>query len=159
MTSVAVLAAHGELRALATRDLRTGEVVLTLEGVLVSAPTRFTVQVGPANHLEIPDGVTWREQLERYSWRFLNHSCSPNTRIAGPGGRNLVALVDIAEGTELDFDYESNEYELAEPFTCRCPRCAGRPIRGFRFLSQAERERRRATLSDHLLPHLDSPSR
>lgn len=155
---MAVLLVHGELRVLTARPLRAGEVVFELEGVLVERPTRFTVQVGLATHLECPSSVPWQEELERYPWRYLNHACAPNCRIGGPSGRELVAVEDIPAGAELSFDYESNELELAEPFRCRCGACGGRLVRGFAHLTDAEREERRAHLSEHLAPLLDARS-
>jgi len=154
-TSVAVLALHGELRALAAQDIAAGELVLELEGILVPAPTRYTVQIGEQSHLEVPDGVSWEQLLARYPWRYLNHSCAPNTRVAGPAGRSLVALVDIARGSELSFDYEANELEMAEPFPCRCGACDGHLVRGFAHLERSEQLRRMAWLPPHLLRRLD----
>ncbi len=155
-TPVAVLAVHGELRTLAARDLRAGELVMELEGEFVPEPTRFTIQVGLAEHLELPAEVAWADELDRYPWRFLNHSCEPNTRVVRRDGVPfLLALEDVAAGTELDFDYESNELELHEPFDCRCGKCDGHRVRGFRFLTPADREARAAVLSDHLQLFLD----
>lgn len=152
-SKVAVLAVDGELRALAARAFRGRQEVLHLEGDLVAAPTRYTIQLGMAEHLEMPSGTDWQTLLHRYPWRYLNHGCQPNTRIVG---RSLVALVDIPEGTELTFDYESNELELAEPFPCRCRHCDGHVVRGFRHLEPAERAARHALLPEHLLAWLDS---
>jgi len=150
-----VLAIDGELRALAARAFEAGEVVLYLEGALVARPTRYTIQLGADVHLEMPLGTAWKNLLHRYPWRYLNHGCRPNTRIVG---RNLAALCDIPVGTELRFDYEANELELAEPFTCRCQHCRGHVVRGFRHLPPDEREARRPLLPEHLLAWLDSAS-
>ena len=134
---MAVLSMHGELRTLAARDLLPGQVVMELEGVLVVEPTRYTIQVGLVEHLELPPDIGWEEELQRYPWRFLNHSCRPNTRVERRGGvPSLVALEPVPAGTELDFDYEANELELAEPFTCRCGHCDGHRVRGFRHLPE-----------------------
>jgi len=154
-TPVAVLAVHGELRTLAAQDIAAGEVVMELEGVRVALPTRFTIQVGLLQHLELPADIAWTEELERYPWRFLNHSCMPNTRVVQRGGVPcLLALEDVSAGTELDFDYEANELELAEPFTCRCGHCDGHRVRGFQHLGPEQRAARAASLSDHLRPLL-----
>ncbi|MDF1799934.1 MAG: SET domain-containing protein [Planctomycetota bacterium] len=154
-TSVAVLAVHGELRALAAEDIAAGDVALELEGILVPEPTRYSVQVGEGQHLEVPAGVTWEQLLARYPWRYLNHACNPNTRVAGPAGRSLIALVDIPRGSELRFDYEANELELAEPFPCRCGDCDGHLVRGFAHLEPEQQLRRLPLLPEHLLRRLD----
>lgn len=150
--TVGVYAAQGELRALAARDIGAGEAFFDLQGWVVPEPTRYTIQLGPGSHLEMPAGVPWEIVLRDYPWRFLNHSCVPNTRIVG---RQLVALAAIREGTELSFDYDANEWDMAEPFACRCGHCGGRMVRGFVHLSAAEREARRSVVAESLLPYLE----
>ncbi len=86
------------------------------------APTRFTVQVGRARHVEVGP------------FAFLNHACSPSVRI--DTDRMLVlAARAIAAGDELTFFYPSTEWEMACPFVCRCgaPNCIGL-VAGARFL-------------------------
>ena len=57
---------------------------------------------------------------------YLNHSCRPNIHL-DTTALTLVALQDIAAGSELTFFYPSTEWEMARPFTCRCgqPECLG----------------------------------
>jgi hypothetical protein len=83
----------------------------------------------------------------------MNHSCDPN---AAMNGRNLVAVRAVLPGEEIAFDYNTNEYEMATPFLCRCgsPACAGL-IRGFKYLTLPERERLRPLLNAHLLHLLE----
>ncbi|MCC6784280.1 MAG: SET domain-containing protein-lysine N-methyltransferase [Planctomycetes bacterium] len=138
----------GAFRVVAVQPLAVGDRVLHLEGILVSAPTRYTVQVGAQEHVEMPPGSSLAEQLDRYSWRFLNHSCEPNARI---DGRELVALRAIAPWEEVTFDYATTEYDMAEPFACGCgaASCIGR-VRGYRWLAEA----RRKVIRDHVAPHV-----
>ncbi|MFM7280471.1 MAG: SET domain-containing protein-lysine N-methyltransferase, partial [Planctomycetia bacterium] len=84
-------------------------------------------------------------------WLFLNHSCRPTTAVRG---RELIALRPIAPYEELSFDYETTEWHMAEPFTCRCGNCGGRSVRGFAFLPAEERERRRPYLAPHLVARI-----
>jgi len=51
----------------------------------------------------------------------------------------------------------TTEYDMAEPFACHCgsPRCFG-TIRGFKHLTEDERERLRPFLAPHLASLLDS---
>ncbi len=90
--------------------------------------------------------------MDRFYWRFTNHSCEPNSLLRGG---EFFALRPIKPWQEITFNYNTTEYELAEPFDCRCgsDRCAGR-IRGFRFLSRLEQDRLRPWLADHLLSFL-----
>ena len=104
-------------------------IVLYLEGNYLPYPTRTSIQIGD-KHIESWDGG------------HINHHCNPNTEIRihddfigrNPHNQNypsLVALVvakrDIDMGEELTFDYETTEFDLAEPFRCDCH---GRWIRG-----------------------------
>ena len=50
-------------------------------------------------------------------WAPQNHSCDPNT---GYDGLNVIALKDIAAGTELTLDYATFLDETMEPFACQC---------------------------------------
>jgi hypothetical protein len=131
-------------RVVAAEPIRRGEVILRLTGVVRSEATRHTVQIGDRRHLD-PDG----DPLEPQPWRYLNHSCRPNARLAG---LDLVAVCDIAAGEQVTFNYNTTEVETASPFACRCGAadCAG-TILGFRHLSRPEQERLRPLLPDHLL--------
>lgn len=117
---------HGR-RLLATRSFRRGAVVLELQGVLCHRPDRYSVQLGPHEHLRPPHDADLDDH--RYLWRYLNHSCRPNACFEG---RQLRAMVGIDEGSEITFDYESTEETMAEPFQCHCGHCGGRVIRGWR---------------------------
>jgi len=105
-------------------------IVLYLEGNYLPYPTKTSIQIEKDKHIESWEGG------------HINHHCDPNTEIKIHDdfiGRNLhnqshsslVALVvakrDINIGEELTFDYETTEFELAEPFECNCH---GRWIRG-----------------------------
>ena len=109
---------HGGLcgaRLVTLRAVAAGECVAHLsdQGGSVEAPraTRYSIQVGEDRHVE-PRGPL----------AFLNHSCAPNCVVdtAGPAGLALVALRDVAAGAELTFFYPATEWEMAEPFACRC---------------------------------------
>lgn len=131
--SVEVLRGDGYARLHALRPFAPGEVVFTLEGRHVAQPTRFTIQVGTHAHLE---------PISQHSspWGYLNHSCDPNVAIDVPR-RAIVARRPIAAGDELRFDYNTTEWELAEPFVCNCetPRCVGVAM-GFAHLSPARQQ-------------------
>ncbi len=137
LVAVRVEAHHRRLVAL--RDVRRGTRLFRITGREIAQPTKYSVQVGPALHLD-QDGV--RDEFElvaRYFWRYLDHACEPTTRIVD---REVIAVRDIAEGEGVTFHYCTTEYDMATPFDCHCgsPRCLGL-IRGARHLSPAQRRR------------------
>jgi hypothetical protein len=146
---IAVLRAHGSFRTTAARDHLAGEVLLRLVGVVFPLPTQHSVQVGRNQHIDVPPGTPWVAQLDCYPFRFLNHSCDPNAMFRG---RELVAIRRVPRGDEITFDYNTTEWELATPFPCDCGalRCVG-TVRGYRHLSTAEQQPRRAFAAAHVL--------
>lgn len=150
-SSVGVMHAHGALHMMALEAFQPGQRVLKLEGIISSEPTRHTIQLSETEHLQSPKTAGLERRIERHPWLFLNHSCRPNTAVRG---RELIALRPIGRYEELSFDYETTEWHMAEPFTCRCGNCGGRSVRGFAFLPAEERERRRPYLAPHLLARI-----
>ena len=147
---------HGGFHLLATEPIPRGQWILSLSGLLMPGPCRHSVQVGRGLHLEAPPGLSTDELLDQHPWRFLNHSCDPSARLQG---RDLYARRRIQAWDEVTFDYDTTEFDMADPFACRCgsPRCRGW-IRGFRHLDPAERRRLRPRLADHLREDLpDEP--
>jgi uncharacterized membrane protein YeiB len=131
--SVEIRPDAGSASLVAMRSFASGEVVLPLEGRPIVQPTRFTIQVGADAHLT--------PISERTSpWSYLNHGCDPNVAIDVPS-RAIVARRPIAAGDELRFDYNTTEWELAEPFACDCatPACVGVTM-GFAHLSPARQQ-------------------
>lgn len=111
----------GEQGLFATKNIAKDEVVFLLEGEAVDTATRYTIQVGD---IHINDDIG----------RYLNHSCDPNTYIK-VDDKSVRASRDIADGEEISFDYNENEFEMATPFHCKCGsgKCRGE-IRGSKFL-------------------------
>ena len=106
------------------RPFRRGDVVCRIPCTARrDRPSRHTVQTGPAAHVEVGFLST------------LNHACDPNVRL-DTDALVVVAERDIAAGEELTYFYPSTEWEMAEPFACRCggPACLG-VVRGARHLS------------------------
>jgi hypothetical protein len=153
-TRTSVVHAHGQWHILALQSFVEGEEILALDGELVSRPSRYSVQVDDALHVEIPaaESADLEHVFEAYPWRFLNHSCAPSARVEG---RALLALRDLAAWEEVTFDYNTTEYRMASPFVCRCGHCGGRKIGGFARLARAEQERLRPNLAPHLRRRLD----
>jgi hypothetical protein len=121
----------GQYRLLATKHFEIGDHILRLEGDIVGSPSKYSVQLGPGRHLEVPAEVQVAQPLDRYRWRFLNHSCEPNAAFAD---RNLTAIRRIEASEQITFDYNTTEYDLSSPFECHCgsESCCG-VVRGYRW--------------------------
>jgi hypothetical protein len=64
----------------------------------------------------------------------------------------VISLKPVSFGQDITFNYNTTEFDMAEPFACRCGSagCTGQ-VQGFRHLPDEERERLRPWLADHLL--------
>lgn len=146
--ALAVGTTNGQLCAIATRPYEPGEEIVRLTGTVVSQPTRFSVQVGANEHIDPPPGAGLEELIDEHTWRYMNHSCEPNTAFRG---RALYAIRPIRAGDEVRFHYAATEYEMAEGFVCHCgsPNCVGE-VRGYRYLSAPQQRR----LAEHAQAHV-----
>jgi len=142
---VEVIRTAGTASLHAMRSFAPGEIVSPLEGHSVAQPTRFTIQVGTDAHL---DPISERTS----PWGYTNHSCDANLAIDVPR-RVIVARRLIAAGEELCFDYHTTEWDMNEPFVCRCggPNCVGL-VRGFAHLPPA----RQQDLLGYAAPHIQA---
>jgi hypothetical protein len=149
---VRVTERDGQLALVAAVDVAAGGAILYLDGEIYRRPTRYSVQVGVGRHVDAPHDVDPKGQANRYVWRFLNHACSPNAVLHE---RTLVANRAIRAGEQVTFDYESNEWDMADPFACGCGAvdCRGF-IRGFRHLDDQVRRRVLPLASSHVLSML-----
>ncbi len=63
----------------------------------------------------------------RTGFRFINHSCEPNTYLRRTKDRaEFYALRDIAKGEELTVDYGESHHEGRLRCRCGAPRCRGK---------------------------------
>jgi hypothetical protein len=151
---VSVASANGQYGLFALDTIEEGERVLRIEGERTVRPTRYSVQIDENVHLDLSEGCSLGDMTTRYAWRFLNHHCDPNTVIRD---REVFALRRIAPLEEITFNYNTTEYEMAEPFVCHCSSCGCLgSIRGFKHLTTAERDRLRPWLAPYLLRILES---
>jgi hypothetical protein len=146
-TSIGVARRGDEYRVIALEPIDAGSSLMEIEGLFVDRPSRYSVQLGPDIHVEPPHGFDPGMDLERYRWRYLNHSCRPNAAVIG---RNLIAVRAIGSWEEVTFDYNTTEFEMASPFVCGCGHCGGRTIRGFRHLTLEEQLRLAPRLASYL---------
>lgn len=144
-----VLRANGSYCLVTTARVPAGTRLFWIEGRESSRASRYSVQIARDLHVEADPSLPLEEILDRHSWRYMNHSCEPNTVVRG---REFIALREIERGEAVTFNYNSSEYDIAEPFACGCgsPRCEG-TIRGFRHLTPRQRAEIRPLLAAHLL--------
>lgn len=132
----------------ASRTIAAGETVLSIEGRLQRTPTRYSIQLDHDTHIEADGDLPEDAMRARHPWRFLDHSCSPNARIAG---RILVAIAPITAGSHITFDYTTTEASMSTPFDCHCgaAACLG-TVRGFLHLTPEQQRVRGPWLAPHL---------
>ena len=135
------------------RDVGVGETICYLEGDVSDRPSRFSIQLDHETHL-IPHSIgVDANGIALTPWIYTNHSCSPNSSVRG---RELVAICPITSGDEITFDYETTEWDMAEPFHCLCgsPDCR-KVIKGFKHLGGPTRLKLRTSLSDYLQQEIE----
>jgi len=118
------------------KAFRKNEVIIKfLAKSVQSTPTYLTVQISEHKHIELLP-----ECLE-----CTNHSCDPNcffdtTRM------EFMAIKEIAENEEFTFFYPSAEWDMDQPFQCRCgtEHCLG-IIQGAKYLSGSNLQEYRFT--------------
>jgi hypothetical protein len=128
----------GGSKLVASQDYVAGEQIVRIQpDVRSQTPNKYSIQVGADDHIDSA-GVA-----------LLNHSCTPTTWLDVDKFR-LVALRDITAGDDLTFFYPSTEWEMSDPFVCRCQAedCIG-TIRGAKFLPISVLAR--LGISDHIL--------
>ncbi len=145
---VGVLVDQHERRLIAVLAIADGTRLFKLEGHETAVPTRYSLQVGPAVHLDQSDAHDPVDRVRRRFWRYMNHSCDPTTVIRN---REVFARRDIAPGESISFDYNTTEYDMASPFECACGSavCVG-VIRGAKHLSPEDRARLGTDLAEYL---------
>ena len=89
-----------------TKVYSKDEIIRTLDGQKLDKPCRESIRV------VVDESVS--HIVDEYG-KFINHSFNPTCYI---DKNNLVALDNIPAGTELTFNYNENEVDMAAPFTC-----------------------------------------
>lgn len=145
---VGVLVEQHERRLIATQHIAAGTRLFHVEGHETETPSRHSLQVGWNLHLDQSAARDPNDRVARFYWRYMNHSCDPATAIRD---RDVVALRALLPDDSITFDYNTTEYELADPFDCRCGagHCVG-VVRGARHLTPEQRTRLEASLPDYL---------
>ena len=137
---------NGAYAMMTNCQIAKGDVVLVLQGRITAQPSKYSIQIGEYKHLEPSHDLS----DPRSSIRFLNHSCDPTTYINFED-LTVRALRDLEPGEEVNFNYNTTEYEMVNPFECYCHsvNCLGY-IHGFKYLSLGERLKLNSQLASHL---------
>lgn len=143
-----VLVTHDWRQLIAIRPIPAGTSIFTVEGREFATPTRHSIQVDRDVHIDRDESHDANESVRRYFWRFMDHACDPAAIIRR---RSVIARRHIAAGEAVTFNYNTTEYDLAEPFRCRCDSamCVGL-VRGARHLTPAQRDLIADWLADYL---------
>ena len=75
---VTVVGVLGQRGVVALEAIAEGEVALVVDGVTTDKPSRYSIQVGEQEHVDLPEGLDPARAAGAYPWQFLNHSCAPN---------------------------------------------------------------------------------
>jgi len=149
-----ILTAQHGLALIASKPIRAGEKLMAFDGEsfdwghttinLPNQPPLFVrdhcIQVGEGKSRD-STGLA----------RYANHCCEPNCGITDLIW--ITAMVDIAPGTELTWDYamtEDNDWRME--CSCGAPKCR-KIIAGYRHLAPALREEYRGFISEWLTGH------
>lgn len=150
---VGVLQADKAYRLVAAQPIVAGTRLFHIEGERTNQPTRYSVQIGENLHIDLGNSYGAAEIFDRYFWRFMNHSCDPNTLIRDGA---VIAIRDIPRWADVTFNYNTTEFDIAEPFECHCgSQDCRKAIKGFLHLPPTERERLRPLLAPHLIALID----
>lgn len=141
----------GRAGVFAVARIPAGTLVLRLKGPSQDHPSRYTIQIDGATHLNergLVDGE-------------INHSCAPNAFVDLSDASQPVirALDSIPAGAEVTIDYCASEDEVVEPFQCVCGAedCYG-IVRGYSHLSNGQRRALGRQVSPYLLKKHGDPA-
>lgn len=124
------LAGREQLSAVATRAIARGEWICRFSGSEFSREEMIArLEAGEERSGDDPFELD-AERCLSLPMRFLsfNHSCEPNAIFGGE--RDLLAMVDIAAGEPITYDYSTNttsRHGYTMKFRCHCgaSRCRG----------------------------------
>ena len=152
MSKIKVIVKSGYHSVCAIKKILRGENILELKGNIQSFPTKYSIQTGEKSHW-IPFSENSNDK--RSFWRFLNHSCSPNSYF-NINKMTLLSLREINAGEEISYNYCTTEYDMSSPFKCLCKtNDCYYEIKGFRYLPKEKQKKLVNTLASHLKKHCE----
>lgn len=89
----------------AAKSYQKGDVICEVKGEPIAKPTRTSLQIGPNLHIDV-----------KAPEMFINHKCNANISLKN---NTFVAIVAIAKGEEITFNYFETEDIISSPFVCR----------------------------------------
>ena len=137
----------GQRQIVAARALSPGTVAWKAatskgDGLMLRTPHMHTIQFGEDQHLDVAASCPGAE--------LTQHCCNPNGRLLFDGTRSVALEIckPIAEGEPFSFNYNTSEWEMADPFECQCgqPNCCGR-VAGYSKLGSRQQRAIAADLS------------
>lgn len=135
------------LSLFANKKFKKWDKVISLKGKPVNAvrPSPEAIQISDTKFIDTRDYVPED---------FINHSCSPNTKL-DIEKRWFIGIKDISKNKEITFNYLTTEWGMKKwgtDFKCICDskKCFGH-IKGFKYLSRAEKLKLKPLLSPLLL--------
>lgn len=100
----------GEKALISNTRFEPGQIISAFSaGITSSQPTYLTVQVDLEKHIT----------LQPEFLQYINHSCNPNA-FFDTSGYNLICIREIVKDDEITFFYPSTEWDMKQPFACRC---------------------------------------
>jgi SET domain-containing protein len=84
----------------ANRDFKKGEVIFEWGNIILTKEEVKNLSENKKKRVFLFQG---KPHLQQPPARFLNHSCSPNTKVVN--GSSDVAIKDIKKGEEITSDY------------------------------------------------------
>lgn len=135
------------LGVFADRDFKKGQDVISFPNTLVDRDksSAEAVQVTEDQFLD----TEWLTPEA-----FINHDCSPNTRLDFRPDHSTsayAAIKNIKKNEEVTFNYLTTEYDMGSGFECVCGSVnCFHQIRGFRYLTREQQK----GLKPLLLPYL-----
>lgn len=117
----------------AQQEIQPNQIVFRLEGPIIQYPTEPDWRAQP-NALQVGPN-TWKLPRKGNYWKYINHSCRPNSGVCGCS--NVVAIRPIHPEEEVTIDYSTTEGGRNWHMRCRCglTECRG-VIRGAQYLSR-----------------------
>jgi hypothetical protein len=97
-------------------DLAEGDIVFAFTGLVVAAPTMYSLRMSPEVHIHDP-----------YFMGKVLHHCDPNCTV-DMAARVFIARRPIKIGDPITMDYAQTEDRLHRAFDCHCgaEHCRGR---------------------------------
>ncbi|MDQ3099658.1 MAG: SET domain-containing protein-lysine N-methyltransferase [bacterium] len=139
---------NSELGIYAKKNFKKDEHIFTVEGIISTIRTKYSLQVDSDTHIEPID------EVGNFLWgHYLNHSCDGNVHVKPDKKSNHIKIYarrDICSGEEIALDYAVMESEVTAGIVCLCDAiCCRGKIVGFKDLPL---DNKRELLDEGIVP-------